>query len=71
MTGYLISTHSQATQALRSAGLLQHVFHTLLVWQERASVRRKMSHLNQHMLADIGLSQAEIDREIAKPFWKA
>ncbi|MDJ0951396.1 MAG: DUF1127 domain-containing protein [Alphaproteobacteria bacterium] len=44
---------------------------TLLLWQERYRMRRKLLELDNRMLEDIGLSRAEIWREASKPFWRA
>jgi uncharacterized protein YjiS (DUF1127 family) len=41
----------------------------LLVWQERANQRHALASLEDHMLNDIGLTRAEAQREMAKPFW--
>ena len=41
----------------------------LLVWQERANQRQALASLDDRMLKDIGLTRAEAQREIAKPFW--
>lgn len=51
-------------------GLVGRLFHTLLVWQERARSRRRLLTLDDHMLSDIGRSRAEAVREASKPFWK-
>lgn len=36
----------------------------------RASGRRALARLNDHMLTDIGLIRADIDRETHKYFWQ-
>lgn len=38
-------------------------------WHERSEQRRSLRHLDDRMLADIGLSRAEAEREGKKPFW--
>jgi uncharacterized protein YjiS (DUF1127 family) len=45
-------------------------FEQLLLWQERASQRHRLSMAEDHMLRDVGLSRAEVAREIKKPFWQ-
>jgi uncharacterized protein YjiS (DUF1127 family) len=45
-------------------------FEQLLLWQERARQRHHLSTAEAHMLSDIGLSRAEVAREIRKPFWR-
>jgi uncharacterized protein YjiS (DUF1127 family) len=42
----------------------------LLTWHERARARQALGHLDEHMLHDIGLSAADVEREVSKPFWK-
>ncbi len=44
---------------------------TLLIWQERDRQRRALAQLDARMLKDIGLSRAEVDLELGKPFWHA
>ena len=54
-------------------GLLSQVGRLLvlsLLWRERARQRHALAELDDRMLKDIGLSQAEVSREIAKPFWQ-
>ncbi len=50
-----------ATRALR----------TLLTWQERDRQRHALAQLDARMLKDVGLSRAEVDLELRKPFWHA
>ncbi len=42
----------------------------VLAWFERVRQRRQLGELSEHMLKDIGLSRADVDSEIAKPFWR-
>lgn len=44
---------------------------TLKIWRERADMRRELSELSFREIQDIGIDQAQIEQEIAKPFWKA
>jgi uncharacterized protein YjiS (DUF1127 family) len=46
-----------------------NVFATVLEWQERARQRYRLAELDDRMLKDIGLSRAEVNREVGKPFW--
>ncbi len=57
----------ELTQALQR--FAANVFTTVLEWQERARQRRRLSELDDRMLKDIGLSRADVHREIEKPFW--
>lgn len=38
-------------------------------WQERASARHRLEGLDDHALADMGLTRGDVARETAKPFW--
>jgi len=40
-------------------------------WAERARQRRALLTLDDRMLADIGLTRADVRREYDKPFWRA
>ena len=40
---------------------------TVRAWHARTCLRRELRALNDHFLADIGMSRAEA----AKPFWQA
>lgn len=78
-----MSHYSYATPAtgVREAGLYgrefaralkrltEEAFSTVFEWQERARQRRHLSELDERMLQDIGVTRADVDREIAKPFW--
>lgn len=46
------------------------VFDLLLAWQERARQRRQLAALDDHMLRDIGVSAADVERETRKWFWQ-
>ncbi len=41
-----------------------------LLWLNRHRQRRVLDGLSDHMLKDLGVSRAEVDREISKPFWR-
>jgi uncharacterized protein YjiS (DUF1127 family) len=50
--------------------LLIRLFDRLIVWQERADERARLSEMPEPMLRDLGLSRADLAREIEKPFWR-
>lgn len=52
------------------AALWSKVANTLSVWSKRIDTRRELAELTFRDIQDIGLDQAEIEREIAKPFWR-
>lgn len=65
-TGLLVPVQAEIEArplATRLAGLLR-------LWTLRASERRALARLDDHALADIGMSRAEARREAAKPFWR-
>lgn len=39
-------------------------------WRQRASDRRHLSKLDDHVLSDVGLTRQEVIDEAAKPFWR-
>ncbi len=43
---------------------------TLQLWIDRHHHRQQLSQLSDHMLKDIGLSKADVYKEVQKPFWK-
>ena len=46
------------------------VFEQLAVWQDRRRQRFTLARLDDRMLHDIGLTSADVDRELSKPFWR-
>ncbi len=43
---------------------------TLQSWHDRARDRRMLAELDDRLLSDIGLSRADVWREVNKPFWR-
>ncbi len=39
------------------------------LWRRYRS-RMELAHMNEHMLKDIGVTFAEAERELNKPFWR-
>jgi uncharacterized protein YjiS (DUF1127 family) len=50
--------------------LLVKASDTLLDWQDRARQRHRLGEMDDHLLRDIGLSRADLEHEIEKPFWR-
>ena len=46
------------------------LYSTLRYWQRNRRTRRQRALLNEQQLADAGISTAERERELAKPFWR-
>lgn len=40
-------------------------------WDDRRRTRAALARLDAHLARDIGLTEASIDAECAKPFWRA
>jgi len=56
--------------SLHPVGLIAKLWALLRSWQERIESRRHIRELDARLLRDIGVTRAEIDSEIAKPFWR-
>ncbi|MGQ0674470.1 MAG: DUF1127 domain-containing protein [Rhodospirillales bacterium] len=69
MTQNIQTLGSLAAADPRGSALLQAV-DALFAWIERVRSRRELASLNDHLLKDVGLSRADIQGEIDKPFWK-
>jgi uncharacterized protein YjiS (DUF1127 family) len=55
------------------AGLLDLVgdlAELVLVWLQRSRERRQLGSFGDHMLKDLGVSRADVDHEVSKPFWR-
>ncbi len=50
--------------------LLNRLFARLGEYQRRHCSRRQLQELSAHQLKDIGLTRADVEREIGKPFWR-
>lgn len=50
--------------------VLERVVDALFAWQRRLADRAALRALDDRMLRDIGLSRADIEAEISKPFWR-
>ena len=50
-------------------GLVTRLFDQLIEWLDRARQRRHLGELDDRLLRDIGLSRAEVEHEVSRPFW--
>ncbi len=62
---------SRATHQRRFTGWLVNILGVLLVWQARAAERHRLAELEAYLLADMGLTRADVIAECSKPFWRA
>jgi uncharacterized protein YjiS (DUF1127 family) len=49
---------------------LRRMAQMVWAWIMRVESRRALSMLSDHALRDIGLTRADIERELLKPFWR-
>jgi uncharacterized protein YjiS (DUF1127 family) len=71
--GHVVLPASTSTASTRVAAFLlaaRRMAHMVWVWHSRAESRRTLSMLSDHVLRDIGLTRADVDREVMKPFWR-
>jgi len=77
MIATLRTKSSLAARLVEILGAAGHVARDLAVvalaatydWQQRARERSLLGELDDRTLKDIGLSRADIEPEIRKPFW--
>lgn len=53
-----------------SAGLAMRLLARLQAWRQNSRTRRQLAQLDVRQLADTGITQAERDGELDKPFWR-
>ena len=64
-------THEPLSQLAHGKSLQWlSLYSTLRHWQRNRRTRRQLALLNEQQLADAGISTAERERELAKPFWR-
>jgi uncharacterized protein YjiS (DUF1127 family) len=64
-------TDCQAYERRPTAGLFQGaVARIIRRWRNRIREREAFANLDYRDLRDIGISRWEIERELAKPFWR-
>jgi uncharacterized protein YjiS (DUF1127 family) len=73
-----VTTHNALTQCQANAGPSSHrqvgaiawIGDLFGTWSRRIQERQAFAHLDQRDLRDMGLSQWEVETELAKPFWR-
>ena len=58
------------TRTKTDRGLVTRLFDQVFTWLERARQRRHLGELDDRLLRDIGLSRAEVENEVSRPFWQ-
>lgn len=66
----LLSTSSPANSLPDVRTWLMPLAANLLTWQQRVLSRRQLARLDPRLLADAGISEAQRQAELAKPFWR-
>ena len=49
--------------------MIRHIPRTVWLWFMRVESRHAMAMLSNHVLSDIGLTRADVERGLMKPFW--
>lgn len=57
-------------ERLSSPGMLVRLAEFVAVARERRRQRLALARLDDRMLRDIGLTTADVEGEVTKPFWK-
>ncbi len=57
-------------ERLSFSGMLVRLAETIAVGLERRRQRLALARLDDRMLRDIGLTSADVEGELTKPFWK-
>ncbi len=52
------------------SGLVTEIGATFRTWRRRIEERRAFAQLDHRDLRDMGLTQWEVESELAKPFWR-
>jgi uncharacterized protein YjiS (DUF1127 family) len=47
------------------------ILDTVAAWRIRRAERRQLRQLDDAILRDLGLGSGDVEREAAKPFWRA
>jgi uncharacterized protein YjiS (DUF1127 family) len=50
---------------------IARAFDQVFTWHQRVRDRQALDQLDAHMLHDIGLSRADVEHEVSKPFWQS
>ncbi len=62
------ATRIPSWDSFRAAAV--RIVEVLFEWQDRARQRRHLETFDEHLLKDLGMSRADVEREASKPFWR-
>lgn len=51
--------------------VLDRLIETPIAWLDRMRERRQLAGLSDDMLKDIGVSRADVEHVVEKPFWRS
>ena len=57
-------------ERLSLIGMLVRLVDNVAIARERRKQRRALARLDDRLLRDIGLSAADVEGEVSKPFWR-
>ncbi len=60
----------QDTSAKTSSSFVLRTLANLMLWQRRIASRHQLARLDGRLLADAGISEAQRQEELSKPFWR-
>jgi uncharacterized protein YjiS (DUF1127 family) len=66
----LVPRHAKFERVAAFLRMVRCIPHTVWPWFIRGKSRRTVAMLSDHMLRDIGLTRADVERELMKPFWR-
>jgi uncharacterized protein YjiS (DUF1127 family) len=67
----MINYRSDRTAPSTSAkAVIGSLARTLRLWRSRVRERRAFTTIDDRELHDLGLSRYDVERELAKPFWR-
>lgn len=74
---YLVNDHSQQNPSFLTISIAQKWVHKLSnrlevlgLWLAKHQQRKQLAQLESHQLKDLGLTNAQVNTEVSKPFWK-
>ena len=63
-------TEQRSCISFRAPGAGQSIWRRFRRWIDRRAQRLDLAELDDHLLADIGVTREAVEHEGAKPFWR-